>query len=84
MSPLHLPPTSLSGNRAEEKQPLCRVFLTATYPFLSILDICPLGSAEGITRKQLWQLFSLDTLNSYLERDPTPWELTYKVPTRHR
>lgn len=43
-----------------------------------------MGSAEGITRKHLWRLFSLDTLNSYLERDPTPWELTYKVPTRHR
>ena len=51
---------------------------------LSILDICSTGSAEGITRKHLWRLFSLDLLNSYLERDPTPWELTYKVPTRHR
>ncbi|XP_004617232.2 cilia- and flagella-associated protein 65 [Sorex araneus] len=70
-------------NKVGEKQPLCHVSLTATYPFLSVPDICPLGSAEGITRKQLWQLFSLDTLNSYLERDPTPQELTYRVPTRH-
>lgn len=58
--------------------------LMAVYPLLSILDICSTGSAEGITRKHLWRLFSLDLLNSYLERDPTPWELTYKVPTRHR
>lgn len=43
-----------------------------------------MGSAKGITRKHLWRLFSLDRLNTYLERDPTPWELTYKVPTRHR
>ncbi|KFP73234.1 Coiled-coil domain-containing protein 108, partial [Acanthisitta chloris] len=28
-------------------------------------------------------LFSLDTLNEYLERDLTPSELTYRVPTRH-
>lgn len=67
-----------------KKQELCRVFLRAVYPLLSILDICSMGSAEGITRKHLWRLFSLDMLNSYLARDPTPGELTYKVPTRHR
>lgn len=81
-------PTPLShtptDNKAGEKQELCHVSLTAVYPLLSILDICSMGSAEGITRKQLWHLFSLDLLNSYLERDPTSWELTYKVPTRHR
>ncbi|XP_027821002.2 cilia- and flagella-associated protein 65 isoform X5 [Ovis aries] len=70
-------------DKAGEKQELCHVSLTAVYPLLSILDICSMGSAEGITRKHLWHLFSLDLLNSYLERDPTPWELTYKVPTRH-
>eukprot|EP00069_Balaena_mysticetus_P020997 bmy_13368T0 len=70
-------------NKVGEKQELCRVSLMAVYPLLSILDICSMGSAEGITRKHLWRLFSLDLLNSYLERDPTPWELTYRVPTRH-
>ncbi|XP_046498897.1 cilia- and flagella-associated protein 65 isoform X4 [Equus quagga] len=76
-------PLSHRDNKVGEKQELCRVFLTAVYPLLSVLDACSMGSAEGITRKHLWRLFSLDTLNSYLERDPTPWELTYKVPTRH-
>lgn len=71
-------------NKAGKKQELCRVFLMAVYPLLSILDVCSMGSAKGITRKHLWRLFSLDRLNSYLERDPTPSELTYKVPTRHR
>ncbi|XP_060224626.1 cilia- and flagella-associated protein 65 [Meriones unguiculatus] len=66
-----------------EKQQLCLVSLAAVYPLLSILDISSMGSAEGITRKHLWNLFSLDTLNSYLARDPTEKELTYKVPTRH-
>lgn len=56
----------------------------AVYPLLSILDVCSMGSIEGITRKHLWHLFSLDRLNSYLERDPTPQELTFRVPTRHR
>ncbi|XP_014640990.1 PREDICTED: coiled-coil domain-containing protein 108 [Ceratotherium simum simum] len=70
-------------NKVGEKQELCHVSLMAVYPLLSILDACSMGSAEGITRKHLWRLFSLDMLNSYLERDPTPCELTYKVPTRH-
>lgn len=75
-----VPPDSVAG----ETQKLCHVSLVAVYPLLSILDICSMGSAEGITRKHLWHLFSLDTLNSYLSRDPTLTELTYKVPTRHR
>ncbi|XP_022355528.1 cilia- and flagella-associated protein 65 [Enhydra lutris kenyoni] len=70
-------------NKAGKRQELCCVFLMAVYPLLSILDVCPVGSAKGITRKHLWRLFSLDMLNSYLERDPTPQELTYEVPTRH-
>jgi hypothetical protein len=67
-----------------KKKALCHVSLAAAYPLLSVLDICSMGSTEGITRKHLWHLFSLDTLNSYLARDPTAKELTYKVPTRHR
>nr|XP_012595751.1 cilia- and flagella-associated protein 65 isoform X1 [Microcebus murinus] len=70
-------------NKAGEKQELCHVSLVAVFPLLSILDVSSMGSTEGITRKHLWRLFSLDLLNSYLERDPTPGELTYKVPTRH-
>ncbi|XP_021054197.1 cilia- and flagella-associated protein 65 [Mus pahari] len=73
------PPDNTDGKR----RALCRVSLAAAYPLLSVLDICSMGSAEGITRKHLWHLFSLDTLNSYLARDPTVKELTYKVPTRH-
>lgn len=80
LSPTLVPPDSVAG----ETQELCHVSLVAVYPLLSILDICSMGSAEGITRKHLWHLFSLDTLNSFLARDPTLTELTYKVPTRHR
>uniref|UniRef100_A0A8C5L8Q8 Cilia and flagella associated protein 65 n=1 Tax=Jaculus jaculus TaxID=51337 RepID=A0A8C5L8Q8_JACJA len=71
------------GNVIGEKEELCQVSLMAVYPLLSILDVCSMGSAEGITRKHLWHLFSLDMLNSYLAHNPTPLELTYKVPTRH-
>ncbi|XP_071475534.1 cilia- and flagella-associated protein 65 [Marmota flaviventris] len=70
-------------NKVGEKKELCQVSLVAVYPLLSVLDAYSMGSAEGITRKHLWRLFSLDMLNNYLARDPTPGELTYQVPTRH-
>lgn len=76
-----VPPPDHTDSKTQE---LCRVSLAAVYPLLCVLDICSMGSAEGITRKHLWNLFSLDALNSYLARDPTAKELTYKVPTRHR
>ncbi|NXD06142.1 CFA65 protein, partial [Nothocercus nigrocapillus] len=71
------------GSTKEEQQPLCSIVATGVYPTLCITDACSAGSARGISKLQLWRLFSLDTLNEYLERDPTPSELTYRVPTRH-
>ncbi|XP_069872977.1 cilia- and flagella-associated protein 65 isoform X3 [Dipodomys merriami] len=74
---------SCKDNKVSEKQELCRVSLVAVYPLLSILDGYSMGSTEGITRRYLWRLFNLDTLNNYLAHEPTPNELTYKVPTKH-
>lgn len=68
----------------EEPQPLCRVEAAGVYPAFCVADACSAGSASGISRLYLWRLFSLDKLNGYLERDPVPSELTYRVPTRHR
>ncbi|XP_071896784.1 cilia- and flagella-associated protein 65 isoform X2 [Anas platyrhynchos] len=67
----------------EEPQPLCRVEAAGVYPAFCVADACSAGSASGISRLYLWRLFSLDKLNGYLERDPVPSELTYRVPTRH-
>ncbi|NWU60823.1 CFA65 protein, partial [Pterocles burchelli] len=67
----------------EEQQPLCCIVATGVYPAFCIADACSAGSASGISKLHLWELFSLDTLNKYLERDPAPGELTYRVPTRH-
>uniref|UniRef100_A0A493T5U6 Cilia and flagella associated protein 65 n=2 Tax=Anas platyrhynchos platyrhynchos TaxID=8840 RepID=A0A493T5U6_ANAPP len=67
----------------EEPQPLCRVEAAGVYPAFCVADACSAGSASGVSRLYLWRLFSLDKLNGYLERDPVPSELTYRVPTRH-
>ncbi|NWI54385.1 CFA65 protein, partial [Calyptomena viridis] len=67
----------------EEQQPLCCIVATGVYPTLCITDACSAGSTNNISKLHLWKLFSLDTLNEYLDRNPAPGELTYRVPTRH-
>ncbi|NXC02043.1 CFA65 protein, partial [Orthonyx spaldingii] len=67
----------------EEQQPLCCIVATGIYPTLRIADACTTGCASSISKLHIWKLFSLDTLNEYLERDPAPGELIYRVPTRH-
>ncbi|NXP82591.1 CFA65 protein, partial [Ramphastos sulfuratus] len=74
--------TDLASTKVEQ-QPLCCVVARGVYPTLCIADACSAGSATGISKPHLWSLFSLDTLNEYLEQDLTPSELTYRVPTRH-
>nr|XP_060629252.1 cilia- and flagella-associated protein 65 [Anolis sagrei ordinatus] len=66
-----------------EKRSVCCVTASGIYPSICITDACGTGSARGISKLHLWRLFSLDTLNQYLEREPTPQELTFRVPTRH-
>uniref|UniRef100_H3B462 Cilia and flagella associated protein 65 n=1 Tax=Latimeria chalumnae TaxID=7897 RepID=H3B462_LATCH len=72
-----------SSHSTEELQPLCSVSVDGVYPRLCISDARTAGSANGISKLQQWRLFSLEMLNTYLERDPTPLELIHKVPTRY-
>ncbi|CAM5146835.1 unnamed protein product [Eretmochelys imbricata] len=71
------------ANTVGEQQGLCCVVATGVYPSVCVTDVCAAGSARGISKLHLWRLFALETLNQYLERDPTSAELTYRVPTRH-
>ncbi|XP_041057147.1 cilia- and flagella-associated protein 65 [Carcharodon carcharias] len=73
----------LEPDESEEGKPLCCVTADGVYPMIFISDARCLGSISGISKQQLWRLFSLDTLNEYLQRDPTEGELLYRVPTRH-
>ncbi|NWS77356.1 CFA65 protein, partial [Crotophaga sulcirostris] len=77
------PPATDFVSTKQEQKPLCCIVATGVYPTFCIADACSAGSASGISKSHLWRLFSLDTLNKYLEQDPTPSELTYRVPTRH-
>ncbi|KAM6070538.1 cilia- and flagella-associated protein 65 [Chlamydotis macqueenii] len=74
--------TDLASTK-EEQQPLCSIAATGVYPTLGITGACSAGCASGISKSHLWRLFSLVKLNEYLEREPTPSELTYRVPTQH-
>ncbi|NXO04903.1 CFA65 protein, partial [Rhinopomastus cyanomelas] len=72
-----------NGSTKEKQQPLCCIMATGVYPTLCIAYARSAGSASGISNLQLWRLFSLDKLNEYLEQDPTPSDLIYRVPIRH-
>lgn len=72
------------GSGGGEPQSICHVQAEGVYPTLEVMDARSCGSVEGLSKLQLWRLFNLDALNTYLRRDPSPSELTFRVPTRHR
>ncbi|XP_046903244.1 cilia- and flagella-associated protein 65 [Hypomesus transpacificus] len=71
------------GRVLAEPQAVCEVRGEAVFPVLEVSDMRSSGSAERLSKLQLWSLFSLDALNAHLSRDPAPSELTYRLPTRH-
>lgn len=68
---------------SQEPQHLCHVLATGVFPTMSVTDARCYGSSVGISKKQLWSLFSLDNLNVCLDSDPSARELMYSVQTRH-
>ncbi|XP_071792552.1 cilia- and flagella-associated protein 65-like [Asterias amurensis] len=68
---------------SEEKHKLTTLTAVGVYPTLKVTDARCYGSASGISKASLWNLFSLDNLNVCLESNPSPEELTYTTPTRH-
>ncbi|XP_076858756.1 cilia- and flagella-associated protein 65 isoform X2 [Brachyhypopomus gauderio] len=74
---------SASGSEVGEPRSLCQIQAEGVYPTLEVTDARGSGSAEGLSKLQLWGFFSLDQLNAHLRSDPSPSELTYRVPTRH-
>lgn len=63
---------------------LCELGGEGVFPSLQVADARGGGSVGGLSKGQLWSLFSLDSLNSHLLSCPSPRELTYRKPTRHR
>uniref|UniRef100_A0A6I8ND97 Cilia and flagella associated protein 65 n=1 Tax=Ornithorhynchus anatinus TaxID=9258 RepID=A0A6I8ND97_ORNAN len=70
-----------AGSELGERKVLCRATATGVYPALEVVDASAAGGARGVARTRLWRLFSLDALNGYLGRDPTPPELRREEPT---
>lgn len=63
---------------------MCEVRAKGVFPILKVIDACGGGSAGRLSKLHLWKLFSLDSLNEKLLCKPSPAELTYRTPTRHR
>ncbi|ESO88046.1 hypothetical protein LOTGIDRAFT_219687 [Lottia gigantea] len=67
----------------KEPKHLCHVLTTGVFPTIVVSDARCYGSAVNISKKQLWNLFSLDTLNACLDSDPSAPELMFSMATRH-
>lgn len=75
-------PEDKERDSTQEPQHLCHVLATGVFPTMSVTDARCYGSSVGISKKQLWALFSLDSLNVCLDNDPSARELMYSVQTR--
>ncbi|CAH1790082.1 unnamed protein product [Owenia fusiformis] len=78
--------TSQEGNNIDpelsEAQHLCHILAMGVFPVMSITDARCYGSAIGISKKQLWNLFSLDNMNMCLDSAPSMQEISYSVASR--
>eukprot|EP00794_Sanderia_malayensis_P017503 gene17503-19253_t len=70
-------------NAENSVESLCSVLVKGVYPSLAVKDIRASGCAEKYSIMRLWELFSIDRLNMYLDADPAAEELKYAAVTRH-
>lgn len=60
MNPLNILSGQVVDSKVQEPQHLCHVLTTGVFPVMAVSDARCYGSAVGISKKQLWALFSLD------------------------
>ncbi|KAK3083386.1 hypothetical protein FSP39_021362 [Pinctada imbricata] len=77
------PEGEVNQTAVQEPQHLSHVLVTGVFPVMAITDARCYGSAVGISKKNIWSLFSLDNMNLCLDSDPSAEELRYSVATRH-
>ncbi|XP_076448439.1 cilia- and flagella-associated protein 65-like [Babylonia areolata] len=77
------PEANVSDFAAHELQHLFHILTTGVYPTVAVTDARCAGSLVSISKKHLWSLFSLDSLNECLDSDPSAEELMYHTATRH-
>ncbi|XP_056144876.1 cilia- and flagella-associated protein 65 [Lampris incognitus] len=73
---------SASGSVFSSPQRVCDVRGEGVFPTLQVTDAHSGGSVDGLSKVQLWNLFSLDGLNEHLFAIPSPLELTYRTLTK--
>ncbi|KAK7484650.1 hypothetical protein BaRGS_00024058, partial [Batillaria attramentaria] len=77
------PEGNVSDFAAHEQQHLFHILTTGVFPTVAVTDARCSGSLISISKKHLWSLFSLDSLNECLDSDPSAEELMYHTATRH-
>jgi len=69
-----------SSDSISESTHLCDVVATGVYPTLAVTDAHSYGSASGLSKKQIWNLFSLDKLvPSFTELQLYVWYIVYQI-----
>ena len=58
------------GEEEGERQFLCHILAAGMYPTISVCDARCFGSMKGLSKKQLWDLFSLDKSVSFFSMHP--------------
>ncbi|XP_059896106.1 cilia- and flagella-associated protein 65 isoform X1 [Gadus macrocephalus] len=76
-------PLSATGCELGASVLLCELRAEGVLPTLRVADARCGGSVGGLSKRQLWSLFSLDSLNLHLLSCPSPQELTYRKTTQH-
>lgn len=72
------------GRVISPHQDVCEVHAQAVFPSLQVVNVCGGGSLGNLSKLNLWKLFSLDSLNEQLLWNPSPAELTSRLPNKHR
>ncbi len=54
------PDSSADESSGPERRHLCHVLASGVFPTVTVIDAHAYGSAAALSKKQLWELFSLD------------------------
>lgn len=72
-----------NGSLSSPAKTVCEVYAKGVFPTLQVTDVCGSGSMCQFSKRHMWKLMSLKSLNEHLRFSPCPTELTYRTPTRH-
>lgn len=65
-------------------QAVCEARGKGVFPTMQVSDVCSGGGAAWLSKSYVWELLSVDCLNTQLLSIPSPVEHTYRSLRSHR